>query len=46
MVFSEKELNMSIDGTMIKEKALFFAEKFKFSNFKASDVWTNKLKKN
>ena len=30
---------------MIKGKALFFAEKFNFSNFKASDSWMDKLKK-
>ena len=29
---------------MIKEKALFFAEKFNFSNVKASDGWIDKSK--
>ena len=37
--------NIPIDGTMIKGKALFFAENFNFSNFKASDGWMDKLKK-
>ena len=34
-----------IDGTMIKENALFYAEKVKFPNFKASDGRMEKCKK-
>ena len=37
--------NIPIDGTMIKEKALLFAEKFNFTNFKASDGRMDKWKK-
>ena len=33
----QRSQHVSIDSTMIKEKALFYAEKFKFPNFKASD---------
>ena len=42
--FLERSQNTPIDGTMIKEKALFFAEKFNFSNVKASDGWIDKSK--
>ena len=42
--FLERSQSTPIDGTMIKEKALFFAEKFNFSNVKASDGWIDKSK--
>ena len=41
----QRSQNIPIDGTMIKEKALFFAEKFNLPNFKASDGWMDKWKK-
>ena len=33
----QRSRHVPIDGTIITEKALFYAEKFKFPNFKASD---------
>ena len=42
--FLERSQNIPIDVTMIKEKALFFAEKFNCSNVKASDGWIDKSK--
>ena len=36
---------MLIDGTMIKEKALIFAEKSYFPNFIASVSWMDEQKK-
>ena len=41
----QRSQNIPIDGTMIKEKALLFAEKFNFTNFKASDGRMDKWKK-
>ena len=41
----QRSQHIPIDGTMIKEKALVFAEKFNLPNFKASDGWLNKWKK-
>ena len=38
----QRSQNVPIDGTMIKEKVLFFAEKFNSPNFKASDGWMDK----
>ena len=35
----QRSQNIPINGTMIKEEALFFAETFNFPNFTASDGW-------
>ena len=41
----QRSQHIPIDCAMIKEKALFYAEKFKFPDFKASDGWLEKWKK-
>ena len=44
----QRSQNIPIDGSMIQEKGLFFAEKFKkleIPDFKALDGWLDKWKK-
>ena len=41
----QRSQNVPIDGPMLKEKALQFAERFNIPNFKASDGWMDKWKK-
>jgi len=41
----QRSQNVPIDGPMLKEKALQFAEKFNLTAFKASDGWLDKWKK-
>lgn len=41
----QRSQNVPIDGQMLKEKALQFAESFDISTFKASDGWLDKWKK-
>ena len=44
-LFLQRSQNIPIDGTMTKQKAVFFAEKFNFGNIKASDCWIDKSRK-
>ena len=41
----QRSQNISIDGSVIQEKGLFFAEKLEIPDFKASDGWLDKWKK-
>ena len=41
----QRSQHVPIDGAILKEKELFYAEKLKFPEFKASDVWMEKWKK-
>ena len=41
----QRSQNVSIDGPILKEKALQFAKIFNFPTFKASDGWLDKWKK-
>ena len=41
----QRSQNVSIDGPILKEKALQFAKSFNFLTFKASDGWLDKWKK-
>ena len=41
----QRSQNIPIDGSMIQEKRLFFAEKLEIHDFKASDGWLDKWKK-
>jgi len=41
----QRSQNVPIDGPMLKEKALQFAESFDIPTFKASDGWLDKWKK-
>ena len=38
----QRSQNISIDGSMIQEKGIFFAEKLEIADFKASDGWLDK----
>ena len=38
----KRSQNIPIDGSMIQEKGLFFAEKLEIPDFKASDGWLDK----
>ena len=37
--------NITVNGVLIKEKALYFAKELTFENFQASDGWLDKWKK-
>ena len=39
----QKSQNIPIDGSMIQEKRLLFAEKLEIADFKASDGWLDKF---
>ena len=41
----QRSQNIPIDGSMIQEKGLSFAEKLEIPDFKASDGWLDKWKK-
>ena len=41
----QRNQNIPIDGSMIQEKRLFFAEKLEIPDFKASDGWLDKWNK-
>ena len=41
----QRSQNIPIDGSMIQEKGLFFAEKLEIPDFKASDGWLDKWNK-
>ena len=41
----QRSQNIPIDGSMIQEKVLFFAEKLEIPDFKVSDGWLDKWKK-
>ena len=41
----QRSQNIPIDGSMIQEKGLFFAEKLEIPDFKASNGWLDKWKK-
>ena len=41
----QRSQNIPIDGSMVQEKGLFFAEKFEIPDIKASDGWLDKWKK-
>ena len=43
--FLQRSQNITIDGTTIKEKEMFFAKETYFPNVKASDGWIDKTKK-
>ena len=38
----QRSQNISIDGSMIQEKGIFFAKKLEIADFKASDGWLDK----
>ena len=37
--------NITVNGVLTKEKALYFAKELTFENFQASDGWLDKWKK-
>lgn len=39
-----RSLNVSINGTLLKEKALTFADKLKIENFSSTDGWLDRFK--
>ena len=41
----QRSQNVPVDGGLLKEKAMQFAESFESKNFKASDGWLDKWKK-
>ena len=41
----QRSQNIPIDGSMIQEKGLFFAEELEIPDFKVSDGWLDKWKK-
>ena len=43
--FFQRSQNVSVDGPILKEKALQYAKSFNFPTFKASDGWLDKWKK-